>query len=94
MNLPQFNAEASLRRSTGIYGGQAVPGRSGGAAVLPMLPICTNCSTVGRFPGIGGVGLRSCCEEVWTCSPITNRCSSSWNCWSESCTPPAGLNAP
>jgi hypothetical protein len=38
MNLPQFNAEASLGPTLGIYRGKAVYGRSGAVEVLPMLP--------------------------------------------------------
>ena len=46
MKLPQFNAEASLGPTRGVYGGNADFGSSSG--VLPMLAKqCTNCETVG-----------------------------------------------
>jgi hypothetical protein len=84
MNLPQFNADASLGAPKGRYQANHVFARSGGLGILPMLgKQCGNCETVGGFGGIRGVGRRSCCQQVW--NPITKRLEQS--CWFESCTP-------
>jgi hypothetical protein len=82
MNLPHFNAEASLGPARSVYGRNADFGAPGG--VVPMLGTqCGNCEVVGGFGGIRGVGRRSCCQQVW--NPITKRLELS--CWFESCTP-------
>ncbi len=84
MNLPQFNADASLGSPNGRYEANAVFCRSRGVEVVPMLgKQCGNCEVVGGFGGIRGVGRRSCCQQVW--NPITKRLELS--CWFESCTP-------
>jgi hypothetical protein len=84
MNLPQFNAEASLGPSIGIYRANALSSRSGRLGVLAALgTTCGNCETVGGFGGIRGAGRRSCCREVY--NPITKRIETS--CWFESCAP-------
>ena len=86
MNIPGFNAEASLYPPKARYKLNNVFGRSGGAEVVPMLAkTCTNCETVGGFGRIRGVGRRSCCQQVW--DPIAKRYTLS--CWFESCTPEA-----
>jgi hypothetical protein len=83
MTLPQFNAKASLGPVAGFY---SVLSNSTGNAVLPMLAKqCTNCEVVGRFPGIGGAGFRSCCQPVLSCVPAP--CHVVENCWIESCLP-------
>jgi len=88
MNLPRFNAEASLGRGRSIYRGNAIYGGSGGIEILPMLAKeCGNCEVVGRFGGIRGVGRRSCCQDQWIWNPITHRLEKSTTCWFESCSP-------
>jgi hypothetical protein len=74
MNLPRFHASASLGPTIGTYRGDAVPGRSGGAEIFPMLEkSCTNCEIVGGFGGIRGVGTRSCCQTEWKWNPTTHQ---------------------
>lgn len=93
MNMPGFNAESSLDPTMGIYRGRAIFGRSGTGDVLPMLEKqCGNCETVGRLGSIRGIGLRSCCQKVWTWNPITKKLELSENCWFERCTPEAVRN--
>jgi hypothetical protein len=74
MNLPQFNAEASLGPALGMYRGKPVYGRSGAAEVLPMLPRRPTIDTVDKcFKGAGDSGcdglLCWCCysDGCWIC---------------------------
>lgn len=88
MKMPGFNAEASLDPATDIYKGNTVFGSSGAVEVLPMLgKQCGNCELVGGLGGIRGVGMRSCCQNVWKWNPITNKLELSQQCWFESCSP-------
>jgi hypothetical protein len=75
MNLPQFNAEASLGPTLGIYRGKAVYGGSGAVEVLPMLPRRPTIDTSGRcFRGDGESGCEGllcwCCysDGCWICN--------------------------
>jgi len=82
MNLPQFNAGASLRPTMGIYRANARGGRSSAVEVLPMSQRdCTRCR-----PSLGGGGTRACCEWVWRGGERV------FECTSESCTPDLTLN--
>jgi hypothetical protein len=48
MNMPTFNADASLYKTEGQYfTGGTVAAQGGGAAVLPQACACTPCVTVG-----------------------------------------------
>ena len=77
MNLPQFNAEASLGPALGIYGGKAVYGRLGAVEVLPMLPKRPTVDTPTRcFIGAGESGCEGlicwCCysDGCWICDHV------------------------
>ena len=69
MNLPQFNAEASLGPTMGIYRGKALFGRLGTGEVLPMQEFLAS-STRSRnldLPFLGSTGLSrtmTCCGRV------------------------------
>lgn len=90
MSVPQFNAEASLGGTMGIYGGKCVFGRSAAGAVSPMLEkLCGKCESVGALGSIKGIGLQSCCQKVWKWDPITKKLVLTWDCWFERCSPKA-----
>lgn len=67
MSLPQFNAEAALGPTMGMYRGKVAYGRSGAVAVLPMLPPRPTIDSIGRcfHQGAG----ESACEGLlcWCC---------------------------
>lgn len=93
MRLPQFTAEESLARSGASFQTGLADAQSGAAGVLPALPVCGNCETVGGFGGIRGVGRMSCCERVCTVIPGTTQLQCYWNCWFQSCSPEVTSNA-
>jgi len=84
MNLPGFDAEASLGRTRDTYGspkGRLTNGEyANRASVVPSLPIsgCGACTEL-RWPTGGGTGacVRDCCDVLGRCQIETCPCSGS-----------------
>lgn len=76
MNLPGFNAEASLYQTSGHYHAlDAARGRLPGSlsnAIVPAIPACSNCDYI----------LEQCEANGWRPRAVCNACASGY-CYEE-----------
>jgi len=79
MNLPGFNAEASLGPTTGIYHPQLLAGISSGVAAVIASRASSGCGacTELKWPNGGGTGacVQDCCDVLGNCQIKTCPCS-------------------